>query len=178
MVVGDNATGKSLFRRLVCQLTREAGYEPIHISMQGRTTEHFSRAFIYGAEDWESTGQISAHTVTLGIKTCQDRTNKHVIFWDEPNLGLSDSWSAGMGVAFRDFAMKLPEHTVAAFVVTHSKALLKQLVPAKPHYVAFGVNAPASLEEWLDHDPPPRDIEQLGEESHTLFKRISKVLKT
>ena len=95
-------------------------------------------AFIYGDESWESTGVLSSRTVLTGIKTCQGRKSKHVIFWDEPDVGLSDSWAAGVGQSICGFVTDCPRNTVAALVVTHSKALVRELLPAAPAYVHLG----------------------------------------
>jgi hypothetical protein len=177
LVVGENATGKSLMRRVVCQAARQAGHEPMPVSMQGRTMPDWSRAFVYGDESSKSTGQISIHTVITGIRTCKSRANTHIVFWDEPDLGLSDSWSAGVGIALREFANDMPANTVAAFVVTHNKVLVRRLAAANPHYVALGASAPPSVEAWLAHEPLPRDIAELGKESHELFLQIHRLTK-
>lgn len=176
LVVGENATGKSLLRRIVCSWAREQGHEAIALSMAGRTTAGFERLVVYGHEGDESTGRNSAHTVTMGIKTCRERERKHIVFWDEPDLGLSDGWSAGVGVAIRDFALDMPDHTLAAFCVTHSKALVRQLLPARPHFVGMGPQCPASVEAWLDYEPAPLPIEQLDEQARATRSRIDKVM--
>jgi hypothetical protein len=180
VMVGENASGKSFARRLVSAICRKAEVEAIHISMQGRAGPDFTggmRGFIYGTEEWKSTGENSVGTVLGGIRTCRGREKPHVMFWDEPDLGLSDSWSAGVGVAIRDFVKAPGEHTKAIFVVTHSKALVGQLLDVEPHYVYFGdEEAPKSLLHWIEQPAIPRDIEELPKLSHTRFKRIQKIL--
>ena len=99
------------------------------------------------------------------------------MFWDEPDLGLSDDWAAGMGQALCAFAKNLPATTYGALVVTHSRALVRELLPASPHYLYFGTKkAPVSLAEWVDRKPVARDISKLSGESHTRFKLIQKIL--
>ena len=180
VMVGENASGKSFARRLVSAVCRKVEVESIHISMQGRAGPDFTggmRGFIYGSEEWKSTGENSVGTVLGGIRTCQGREKPHVMFWDEPDLGLSDAWAAGVGVAIRKFVQAPPEHTRAVFVVTHSKALVGQLLDAEPHYIYFGDDeAPRSLEHWMEQPAIPRDIEELSKLSHTRFKKIQKIL--
>jgi len=177
VITGDNASGKSFARRIITQLCRETEIEPMAISMQGRTTGGMMSAFVYGAEDYESTGQISARTVTMGIKTCRSRQNAHMVFWDEPDLGLSDSWAAGVGVAIAEFSRALPELTKGVFVVSHSKSLVSQLLDVPHHFVHFGEGKPpADLATWCKSKVKPRSIEQLADESHKRFKLIQAAL--
>lgn len=174
VVVGDNAGGKSFFRRCVQATT---SIECMGISMEGRETSGPIGSFIYGSEQWQATGENSAYTILTGIKTCREREKPHIIFWDEPDLGLSESWAAGAGQLICGFAQDAPEHTKAVYVVTHSRALVRELLPAKPHYLHLGsVEAPLDLNAWLDQRVKPRDLSKLGEESHRRFKRIQRLL--
>ena len=116
VAVGDNASGKSFFRRLVSETCRNSTpkIECIHLSMEGRHSSGPMGAFIYGDENWESTGENSANTVLTAVRTSKNRTTPHVIFWDEPDLGLSDGWSASMGVEVRNFIEQAPDPLVTA----------------------------------------------------------------
>jgi hypothetical protein len=179
VMVGENASGKSFARRCVQAVAARNKIEPIAVSMEGRTTGGIMTAFVYGAEAWQSTGEISAGTVIGGISTCRGRNKDHIIFWDEPDLGLSDSWAAGVGRSIRRFARRPPKHTLAICVVTHSKALVSQLLDVDPHFVYFGDDAdepPQSLTHWLERPVVPRDIEELKKLSHARFLRIQKIL--
>jgi len=183
VIVGDNASGKSFFRRVIGAICAQAKEktEYIPISMEGRRSTSYMPwlAMVYGDESWQATGAISASTVTMGIKTSKSRDHRHVVFWDEPDLGLSDSWSAGLGVKIREFASTPPEHLVAAFIVTHSKALVSQLLELSPHYLHVGTppeKAPQSLMSWFEAPVIPRDIDKLGDAAHKRFKAIQKIL--
>ncbi len=178
VVLGENASGKSFFRRCVTAVAHEGGAEPIPISMEGRGLSYGGiGGLIYGDEAWQSTGQNSVGTVLGGITTCRNREKPHVMFWDEPDLGLSDSWAAGMGIALREFAEDLPKHTKAVFLVTHSRALVRELLPVKPHYLYLGDAAgPRTFVEWLNRPIEPRPIETLHEESMRRFRMIRKIL--
>lgn len=181
VVVGDNASGKSLLRRVVQAVCKVEEVECIHLSMEGRgsTTYNPFRSFIYGDESTQATGANSAFTVLKGIDTCRARDKPHVIFWDEPDLGLSDSWAAGLGQKIAEFAKDLPEHTKAVVLVTHSKSLISQLLDLKPNYVHVGVKpekAPQTLMNWFEAPVIPRDPEELSELSHKRFRAIQKVL--
>jgi len=182
VVVGDNASGKSFFRRVVSavcsQATKKTEYIPI--SMEGRrnTAMNIGLSFVYGDESYRATGELSANTVLMGIKTSQGRESRHVIFWDEPDLGLSDAWAAGLGKRLAEFAKEPPKHLVAAFVATHNKSLVAQLLDVEPHYLHLGESpetAPQRLVDWFERPVVPRDIDELAEQSRRRFKAIQKL---
>jgi hypothetical protein len=187
VIVGENASGKSFMRRIVTQICRETKVECIPISMEGRGGNYGGmRGFIYGDETWESTGVNSAGTVQMGIKTCKDRTTPHVIFWDEPDLGLSENGAAGVGRAIADYMIRQNPMTLAAVVVTHSKPLVREMNRAyadlDPHYLHLGCDSledtPKTLYEWLNSGEAvcrsPEDIEEAGARRFKLIQRILK----
>lgn len=181
VVTGENASGKSFFRRIVRGLCRRAEIECIHISMEARSGDGSSfgglRPFVYGDENQQSTGENSAGTVLGGIRTCQGRDNAHVMVWDEPDLGLSDGWAAGMGEAIAAFAREPGKHTKAIVLVTHRRALIAPLLEAPHHYLHLGdKDGPKTLTAWFEKPVVPRDITQLREESHKRWKKIQTIL--
>lgn len=183
LVVGENASGKSFFRRVIGAICGKASErtEYMPISMEGRRNVAYNPhlVFVYGDEASNATGVNSAYTVTTGIRTSQGRDNRHVIFWDEPDLGLSDSWAAGMGQKFAAFAKEPTEHLVAAFIVTHNRIMVRELLDTEPNYLHLGVEpekAPQSLLEWVQRPIKARDIDNLAGESHERFKAIQKIL--
>lgn len=180
LVLGDNAAGKSFFRRVVQAVSSKNKVECIHLSMEARRTISYNPwlAMVYGDEEHESTGVNSASMVKSGVSTCRSRTTSHVIFWDEPDIGLSDCYAAGVGVALREFAQTVANHTKAAFVVTHSKPLVEQVLSINPTYIHLGTeDAPRTLQDWLKKPVQPRPIEELLEATRVRFKLIQEVLK-
>jgi hypothetical protein len=182
-VVGDNASGKSFLRRILGLICKQASEktEFMPISMEGR--RHISYmpwlTFVYGDEETQATGVNSSDTVLSGISTSNSRESRHVIFWDEPDLGLSDSWAAGLGQKLAEFTRNPPAHLTGAFIVTHNKALVSQLLDVNPHYLHLGVDpekAPKTLSEWFERPVKPRDIQELQVESRKRFKLIQKIL--
>lgn len=187
LCIGDNATGKSLFRRVVhawCAKDAKEGerrgrVEMIGLSMQDRAggMMGIGHAFVYGDEHTNATGVNTGHTVTTAIKTALSRTAPNIVFWDEPDTGLSDAYAADVGRRIASFAVSPPKHTVASFVVTHRKALVEQLLRAKPHVLFFGENAPETVEEYLTLKVEPANIEELYDRGHKLFLKVSKHLR-
>ncbi len=182
LLIGDNATGKSLFRRVAsawCSKGTDKKMEMISLSMQDRSGGSYmgvARAMVYGDEHTNATGVCSGHTVTTGIKTSLGRESDHVLFWDEPDVGLSDSYAADVGRRIAEFSEQPGKHTQGIFVVTHRKALIQQLIRVNPHVLIFGENAPKTLEEFMTKPVEPADIEKLYERSLALFRKVSKFL--
>ena len=183
LLLGDNATGKSLFRRIVggwCGPREKRRAELIGLSMQDRAGGNMlgiAHVFIYGDEHTNATGVNTGHTVTTAITTAEKRDSANVVFRDEPDTGLSDGYAADIGRRIADFALSPPKHTVASFVITHRKALITQVLRAKPHVLFFGENAPKTVEEYLTRPVEPTDIDQLYERGHKLFLKVSKHLR-
>lgn len=181
VVVGENASGKSFFRRVVtsvCQHVTKKQIECIPLSMEARSSSMMGamKGFVYGDESYESTGVNSVYLVTGGIKTSRSRDNPHVVFWDEPDLGLSGGYAAGLGKTLCEYANNPPKHLVAAFVVTHSRELLSQVLPCDPIYIHLGRDPSPTLQEWIDRPVKPLDPTGLKAESHKTFKKIQRVL--
>jgi len=178
LVLGPNASGKSLLRRLAVAACKAKHIEFMPVSMEFRTGQQFGvgRVFVYGGTEMEnSTGENSSRSVAGGIRTCRAKEAPHVIFWDEPDIGMSDGYARGMGRSIAEFAAAIPEHTVAAFVVTHRKALVRELLAADPHVVFMGDESAASLDEWLARDEEPQDIEALPKRSSGTYTRVAAI---
>lgn len=176
LAVGDNASGKSFYRRVVQALCHREKIECIHLSMEGRRGSNFA-GLIYGEEDYNSTGQNSARTVRMSLETSKKREEPHVIFWDEPDFGLSESWSEAMGVKICHGLTHDPSpHLVAAFVVTHSRPLMKPLLDLNPHALIFEESPSTSLREYLARPSPVQPLEVLEDLSRQRYKRIQGVM--
>lgn len=178
VAVGGNASGKSFFRRIIQGVCSKTKIECIHLSMEGRRNVAYNPglAFVYGSEEWQSTGENSSETVLGAIRSSKGRENRHVIFWDEPDIGLSDDWSASTGAEIRGFLEAAPESLVGAVLVTHSKVLVRELLPLSPHLLSFGEEPMGSLTEWLEKPVRIRPLSQLKEASHKRFRLIQSIL--
>lgn len=198
LVLGPNAGGKSFFRRVVSIRTNEgskrhrdeAGPFPvgelIGLSMEKRVGGGgmgMMRSMIYGTEDWSSTGENSAHTVITSLKTLAGRRHQVIIYWDEPDIGMSPGAAAGAGIAIREFADSAPAHVGGLFLTSHSPALVAQVakVGPTPHYLYLGDDkGPQTIEEWVkqvsDPFPTPVSPEQLKKAARLRFKKIQYIL--
>jgi hypothetical protein len=181
LVLGENGGGKSFFRKVLTEGARKHTKieEVIHLSMQGRSSSGIVPAMIYGSENFQATGEITARTVMTAIETCRGRKHDHFLYWDEPDIGLSEAAELGVGIEIVKFCAKLPEHTKAVFITTHSRSLVKLLRGLKPHYIHLGTpksRAPKNLEAWLNRSVIPLHPEEVQEASHKRYLRIQKIL--
>jgi hypothetical protein len=182
LVLGPNGGGKSFFRRLVRVGLREwfDDMECIHLSMEARTDRYpgAMRSLIYGDEARHSTGELSGSVVQAGIKTCASRNASHVIYWDEPDLGMGEAEAMGAGVVLQKFGEDLPEHTQGVFLTSHSRGLIRMLQPLDPHYVHLGeAEPPSTLAAWLERPIAPRTPDEVKQVSRERYRKIAHILR-
>lgn len=184
VIVGENAAGKSFARRLITLMARDIGVECMHLSMEGRSAGTFSMmaaVMIYGSEQYHATGSNSAHVIQTGIRNSLERKNAHVLFWDEPDVGLSDGAAAGAGQAISAYAKQTwdRKRVQAVFVTTHNRHLVRELLPARPNYLHLGLksrDAPPTLADWCDRPVVPIALDTLRDANRERFKRIQRIL--
>lgn len=180
LVTGQNATGKSFVRRIVGACLSEHKIESIALSMEKRAggVDRIFNTFIWGDEGDNATGSLSSNAIIGAIKTSHSRNKEnkpHVIFWDEPDVGLSDDYAAGAADEIVEFVNAAPEKLKFVVLVTHRRAMLERLALAKPHHVRLGDTK--TLEEVLTAPVVPRRLEELRERNLAMFRRISKEFK-
>ena len=197
LVLGENAGGKSFFRRLMWFEThrgKKGGfgeseikrgpfpvYEFIGLSMQERTKGGFVGSVIYGHEELHSTGECSSRTVSTGIRTASGRAHTSVIWWDEPDIGMSAGSAAGAGILIREFVQNDAPLVQGVFITSHSVPLIRQLADLDPHYIYLGdADGPKNLDEWFESQQNPRPVlpEELQEVSRKRFRAIAEIIRS
>lgn len=184
VIVGDNATGKSMYRRIIqaaCATRCDPKVECIHLSMEGRTGSNvhsfpIMRSMIYGDESHFATGGCTAHTVSKALETAAGRDKPNVLFFDEPDTGLADEYAMGAAKQIYTAAGYMPL-TKAIFVVTHRRPMVEVLLRAEPHVLIFGKPRPATIQEWLERKLKPRSLKELETRQNAMFKALMPVLK-
>lgn len=194
LMYGDNASGKSLLRRLLGSYFRDLAeadnqrFEHIEVSMRTRTKEGMSRAFMYGpSQDTDnSSGAVSLAPLNGLFNTCADREHGTMASMDEVEIGLSDSYLFALGQYLTKRHIEelhdKPLHK-ATVIVTHApelvRGLLEQLGGA-PHVMALGDYKNLSLQDWLDGKVPRKTIaeleglRQLNRDRHRAFEQMFK----
>jgi hypothetical protein len=179
VVTGENASGKSFLVRTLAHRMREdrPRLEVMAVTMNMRSRGGMERAFIWGDEGRDSTGRLSVKAVIGGLKTCRERDHDHVLILDEPDIGLAEGYAGALGEYVAAFVDEMPERTLGLIVVTHSRPLVRSLMPTDPTSIRVG-DDPRPLARWLEEGPIPRtlaDIEGLAERSSATMSGINRV---
>jgi len=188
VMTGPNACGKSFGCRYLAQtlagLRKElegvAKGEFFHIGMRLRTSGNGifgPKSFVYGDESEDSTGAVSLKAVKGMLRNSRERTSRHVIALDEPEVGLADEYALALGEKIRAFALDLSPLCDALVVVSHSRPFVGKLMDLKPHLVRFGSGTTA---EWLSATPAAvsiEDLDSLSERNLKTFRAISRLMR-
>lgn len=176
VITGQNASGKSLVRKVLQNHCAEGKIEYIHMSQCGRGQGGIVGALIYGSEVDESTGKNSVKTLLTAFKTGQQRDKPFVLMFDEPEIGCSEEVQAGMGLRImRDFGT-MP-NMVGMFIVTHGRNLVKQLLPMNPTHWRMSEDA-MTLDQWVNREiVPVESLEDLTTLGHERWCQVEQMLR-
>lgn len=175
VITGENASGKSVIRRILQELARDQKVEPIAISPELRQTGGLVTAFVYGDESTTASGDIAGGVIIGAINTSRKRTQPHIIILDEPDMGMSDNLAAGAAQELIEFCQDPPEHLGFVAVITHRKAMLSELFAGNAAHLRVG-DALTCAEVLAQPVTPVRPAE-VRERGHTLFRAIQQLLK-
>ncbi len=190
LVVGENASGKSLVFRMIAGLADRHGILAMTLSIRERTggglfaMAHMRRAMIYGDEETSSTGAVSASVVKRGFDNMRERDGPCILALDEPELGLSDGYAAALGELIGANAAEAGPMACGTIVVTHSRELARGLMRglgAAPSMIAMttgGVDAPCGVDAWIEsrEDRSVDDLLRLADASLDRFRRVQRIL--
>lgn len=178
LVLGDNASGKSVLRRLVRDAAAERKLTVLSASMEARG--HVSALHEYGLEGSESTGMISARRVRTLLQQSSRTPRAHVLLLDEPDLGMSDGLAAGVGMLLAEHYAdgKVPK-CVGVLVTTHNRAMVREVLRhVDPNVVWFGPQADTfDVHEWLARVDPPRSIDDVIRSAVVTSTRVGAILR-
>lgn len=160
VIAGENASGKSLFLRVMCAKAAAMATKkilPITVSIRERTgggTYEMSRmrqTFMFGDEIENSTGANSVRVVVAAFRNLDKEGRNTLLALDEPELGLSDGYARALGTYIGEQARTVPEACSGVIVVTHSRSLVEGLIRGlgeHPTFAQLGVET-ADLDAWL-----------------------------
>jgi ABC-type uncharacterized transport system ATPase subunit len=171
MIVGPNASGKSVLFQVLAMLARQEKIVPVTVSIRERTGAGTSdiagmrRMFMFGDESEQSTGATSLKTVSKAFDSIQayaEEGRRALLLLDEPEQGLSEDYAAAMGTWLGSKANALTHpNLLGLVVVSHSRSLMRSLreaLPVAPSFVSMEV--PTTLEQWLE-PPTPKTVDEL-----------------
>lgn len=169
VVMGENCTGKSFFVETLRTWASAQGVVSICVSIRERTGAGsydggMRRTMMFGDESEHSTGATSVGVVNRAfdnMKNRHDEGHKCLLVLDEPELGLSEGYSAAMGTWLARLARDLPESSAGVVFVTHSRALVRALTEelGQPP-TTVGLGTPRDLSSWL-RAPEIKTVSQL-----------------
>lgn len=160
VITGNNTSGKSVLRKILHLHHDKQKVEYIHLSQSGRShSSGLFRVAVYGSEEDESTGYNSSQLVTKAIKNGQQREKPFSLMFDEPEIGCSEELALSLGMYLADKIETMP-HLAGMFVVTHSRQIVKALLPLNPTHFRMGGDQ-ITLEQWMNREISPISIEEL-----------------
>lgn len=161
LIVGENASGKSLAFRLIAQIASQHKVHAITLSIRERTgggsfeMANMRRAMIYGEETTSSTGATSASVVERGFANLSGK-GPSLLCLDEPEIGLSEGYCEALGEYIGQKSLDMPSEACGVIVVTHSRRLAKGLVAGiggEPSFLFMSGRdeaVPSGLADWLE----------------------------
>lgn len=190
LIVGDNASGKSLAFRLIAGLLNKNDVEAMTLSVRERTgggtfeMGRMRQAMIYGREETSSTGAISVRVVQSGLRQLLERQAPSTLALDEPEMGLSEAYAKALGLYIGQEAAKQEGNACGVMVVTHSPGLAAGLAKglgATPSFLSvapIGEELAYGLEDWLEsgHEKSIADLMALKEVSHARYLMMKKLM--
>lgn len=173
VVTGENASGKSLAFLILNNLVRSFGKEDkidvlvMDIGMNRRTRSGIERAFMFGDEDLDSTGNISIKVMQTGVENSRDKDRYHYLMLDEPDIGVGEGYHNAIGKFLSDFATPLPEKCLGLVVATHSRKITAKLLDAGASSLRLG-NDLRDVRDWVANGDIEKSLDDL-----TALKAIS-----
>lgn len=175
VVVGRNASGKSFIRRWI-QFSLRGKTEVVALSHEFRSGSGFQRAIVYGDESYQSTGAISAQTFVSGLSTMRSRKSKHIVIWDEPEIGMSEDLQAGSAEwLFSRLENDWPEHLLGIVLMTHSRLWVDRAMRSAGSRF-LSLDGHGTAEEWLRRKIEPVDPEEMVRMSTEKFRRLNALM--
>jgi len=177
VVTGKNAAGKSFLRRWFCMMLKDEKIEAIHLSQQGRASEGFVRAFVYGDESDHSTGAISAHTFIAGMNTSKNRTTPHVLIWDEPEIGMGDELQIGTADWLFSQLVVWPQQLNGVILLTHSRYFVERAMMF-PGAKFMNLDGHRTAKAWMERKIVPVSPTVLYDESFQKWRRLTGLINS
>lgn len=191
IVVGDNASGKSLYLQVVAARARNEKVVPVTVSIRERTgagthdMAAFRRTMMFGDESENSTGATSVKTTMTSFKNL-DKPEGSMLGLDEPEMGLDDGYTRALGQYIGESCEELPKPCRGVIVVTHSRDLIAGMLTGlfgvdqdPPSFVVVGDHPATTLSEWMKN-PTHRsvgDLIALPEVGFERWRATSKILE-
>lgn len=184
LVLGDNASGKSLFVEIARnRAAMNHEIKNICVSIRERTGAgttdigSLRRSMMFGDETEQSTGSTSIGVLINALNQAKEFENYKLVVLDEPEIGLSVSYSEALAQLIVENANQA--ENAFLLVVTHRKesvAKFLELCDGNVHAALLG--GVQSVDEWLNskHQKSLDELLALKKLGHDGWRHVRKVI--
>ena len=177
ILTGDNGTGKSLIRKVLCSSLRNQENDDTikiaDISMEKRTGLHAGLGgggvFLRDVE-WVATSDNSLSFLYSLLNSAKDR----YLVLDEPELGMSQDLQKSIGVYLSKQIPETMKENRGMLIITHSREFVRSL---SVEHVFVNLQK-KSEEEWLNESAKEIDLDDFRKKCDALFNLLRDHLKS
>ena len=177
ILTGDNGTGKSLIRKVLCSSLRNQEYDDTikiaDISMEKRTGLHAGLGdggvFLRDVE-WVATSDNSLSFLYSLLNSAKDR----YLVIDEPELGMSQDLQKSIGIYLSKRIPETMKENRGMLIITHSREFVRSL---SVEHVFVNLQK-KSEEEWLNESAKEIDLDDFRKKCDALFNLLRDHLKS
>lgn len=177
ILTGDNGTGKSLIRKVLCSSLRNQENDDTikiaDISMEKRTGLHAGLGgggvFLRDVE-WVATSDNSLSFLYSLLNSAKDR----YLVLDEPELGMSQDLQKSIGIYLSKRIPETMKENSGMLIITHSREFVRSL---SVEHVFVNLQK-KSEEEWLNESAKEIDLDDFRKKCDALFNLLQDHLKS
>lgn len=177
ILTGDNGTGKSLIRKVLCSSLRNQENDDTikiaDISMEKRTGLHAGLGgggvFLRDVE-WVATSDNSLSFLYSLLNSAKDR----YLVIDEPELGMSQDLQKSIGIYLSKRIPETMKENRGMLIITHSREFVRSL---SVEHVFVNLQK-KSEEEWLNESAKEIDLDDFRKKCDALFNLLRDHLKS
>lgn len=177
ILTGDNGTGKSLIRKVLCSSLRNQENDDTikiaDISMEKRTGLHDELGgggvFLRDVE-WVATSDNSLSFLYSLLNSAKDR----YLVLDEPELGMSQDLQKSIGIYLSKRIPETMKENRGMLIITHSREFVRSL---SVEHVFVNLQK-KSEEEWLNESTKEIDLDDFRKKCDALFNLLRDHLKS
>ena len=177
ILTGDNGTGKSLIRKVLCSSLRNQENDDTikitDISMEKRTGLHAGLGgggVFFRDVEWVATSDNSLSFLYSLLNSAKDR----YLVLDEPELGMSQDLQKSIGIYLSKRIPETMKENRGMLIITHSREFVRSL---SVEHVFVNLQK-KSEEEWLNESAKEIDLDDFRKKCDALFNLLRDHLKS
>lgn len=177
ILTGDNGTGKSLIRKVLCSSLRNQENDDTikiaDISMEKRTGLHAGLGgggVFFRDVEWVATSDNSLSFLYSLLNSAKDR----YLVLDEPELGMSQDLQKSIGIYLSKRIPETMKENRGMLIITHSREFVRSL---SVEHVFVNLQK-KSEEEWLNESTKEIDLDDFRKKCDALFNLLRDHLKS